>query len=415
MKKYFNILIIIAVLCSVEVYGSGGSLYTRYALGDIINSSSTRILSMGGLGVALQNNDYLSEINPANWYRINSTRIEANFMLNGTYIQDQRSSSSFAKAVFNGFKIGIPLEREYGAALVMGLTPETFVQYEVVEKTENSSTGNYTTTYEGTGGLSRLFLGSSFKLPYDFIIGASFDYYFGNIEYKSALDFISSSEYESATITDKKEFHGLGYSVGILTPDIASIFGSSKIKDMHIGASIKYVSNINTDTSYYTSSILGSKLIERLPTFTHVPFKFGIGASFIYNENYLFILDYMYQPWSKYRFDNLVDNNIRDYHKISVGVEHRNDVSRFSTFTDQIILRGGLSYEQTQYTFNGTGIDTYSLSTGISFPLTYENTIDFGFMVGLRGKKENNLTREIIYNLSVSVSFGELWFIRQDR
>ncbi len=415
MKKYFCLILFITFLSSLRLYGSGGSLYTRYALGDIINSSSTRVISMGGLGIALQNNDYLSEINPANWYRVNTTRVEANFMLNGSYIQDKTNSSSFAKAVFNGFKIGIPLEREYGAALVMGLTPETIVQYEVVENNENSSTGKYTTSYDGSGGLSRLFLGSSFKLPYDFVVGASFDYYFGNIEYKSALSFTSSTEYENATITNKKEFHGMGYSLGILTPDISSLFGSSKIKDMHLGASFKYAANINTDTSYYTSSLLGSKLIEKLPTFTHLPFKFGIGASFIYNENYLFILDYLYQPWSKYRFDNLIDLNIRDYHKVSIGVEHRNDVTRFSTFVDQIVLRGGLSYEQTQYTFNGTGIDTYSLSTGISFPLMYENTIDIGFLVGLRGKKENNLTREIIYNLSVSVSFGELWFIRQDR
>ena len=279
----------------------------------------------------------------------------------------------------------------------------------------NSTIDNYTTRYEGNGGISKIFFGSSLKLPFDFIIGASYDYYFGTIENNSSLEFVTGSVYEDALVRRKKEFKGMGYNVGLLTPDLSTIFSSEKIKDFHLGVSFKYTANLKTDTSLISGSLLGTKVIERTPVYTHIPYRFGVGLSFIWDENYLLIADYMYQPWTKYSFDNKLSDNLQDVHKVSIGIEHRNTASRFSTFSDQLILRGGLSYETSQYKFNGTGINQFSITTGLSFPLSYENTIDVGFLLGFRGTQDNNLIKETIYNLAVSISFGEFWFLRQDR
>ncbi len=414
MKK-IQYLIILLVIFNVIINASGGSLYTRYGVGDAMYNSSTRVLSMGGLGTALQNFDYLSDYNPANWNRINSTRVEASLFVNGLTMKDNANKSTYFKALFNGFKIGMPIERDLGASLVFGLSPESFVQYETVEQKTNTQIDDYTTRYEGKGGLSKIFFGSSLKLPYNFVIGASYDYYFGSIQYNSSLEFLSSSEYEDALVRREKEFRGMGFNVGLLTPDMSPIFNSEKIKDFHLGLTFKYIANLKTDTSLVSGSLLGTKVIQKLPVYTHIPYRFGVGVSFIYDNNYLIIADYLYQPWTKYSFDHKTTDNFQDVHKVSLGIEHRNNMSRFSTFIDQIVLRGGISYEKTQYKFNGTGINQLSLSTGVSLPLSYENSIDVGFLLGFRGTQDNNLIKETIYNLAVSISFGEVWFLRADR
>nr|HPN39812.1 hypothetical protein [Melioribacteraceae bacterium] len=377
--------------------------------------SSSRLLSMGGLGYAVQNSDFLSDLNPANWYKIYATRLETNFLLNGVNLDDGLSKNKYSKGIFNGIKIGIPVERDLGIAVVLGIAPESFVQYEVVQSSVNNSIENYTSTYKGEGGINRLFIGSSVKLPYNFVFGASFDYYMGNIKYSSSIEYEDNSDYNNSSVIKDRDYKGLGFNIGILTPDLNNFIKIDKIQELRLGMGFKYVSNIRTDTTLYIGSLLGEKLVERIPVYTHLPYKFGMGLSFIYDQNYLFTIDYANQPWSKFTFNGEADPNLRDFHKISIGIEHRNSVNRFSTFTDQIILRGGIGYEQTQYKVNGTGIDYYYLSAGLSFPLMFENTIDIGISAGFRGKKENELIKETVYNLSVSLSFGELWFTRQDR
>lgn len=101
--------------------------------------------------------------------------------------------------------------------------------------------------------------------------------------------------------------------------------------------------------------------------------------------------------------------------KISFGMEYRNPDFRSQSFWEQIMLRLGLSYEQTQYEINGNGVDQYSIYTGFSVPLSFDNTLDFGFQYGKRGTTESNLIKENIFKFSVSLSVGELWFLRQDR
>ena len=101
--------------------------------------------------------------------------------------------------------------------------------------------------------------------------------------------------------------------------------------------------------------------------------------------------------------------------KVVLGYEFGDPNLRFVTFWEQILWRVGLSYEQTQYEINGEGINEYSIYAGVSFPIGIGNTLDFGFRYGMRGTTSSNLVREDLFNAFVSFSFGELWFVRQER
>jgi hypothetical protein len=79
------------------------------------------------------------------------------------------------------------------------------------------------------------------------------------------------------------------------------------------------------------------------------------------------------------------------------------------------MLRGGLSYEKSQYIVNGTSINQISAYTGCSIPLGFDNSLDLALQFGRRGTKDNDLLQENIFNFAVSVSFGEIWFLRSER
>jgi hypothetical protein len=146
----------------------------------------------------------------------------------------------------------------------------------------------------------------------------------------------------------------------------------------------------------------------------NLPYRIAGGLSFVLNKNYLFSLDYLYQPWSKYALNGVTSSYMRDSYKISTGFEYRPGKQLGQSFWEQVMLRLGLTYEQTQYNINGQGINKYSVMGGISLPLGYKNTLDIGLEYTIRGTRDFNLFQEKIIKLSAGISLGELWFIRSD-
>ena len=145
-----------------------------------------------------------------------------------------------------------------------------------------------------------------------------------------------------------------------------------------------------------------------------IPFRIAGGLSFLLNEKYLFSLDYLYQPWSEYSLNGVTFPYLRDSYKISTGFEYRPERQIGQSFWEQVMLRLGLTYEQTQYDINGQGINKFSVMGGFSLPLSYLNTLDIGLAFTIRGTKNSNLLQEKIIKLSAGISLGELWFVRRD-
>ena len=77
----------------------------------------------------------------------------------------------------------------------------------------------------------------------------------------------------------------------------------------------------------------------------------------------------MYQPMSNFRFNNTEDIHLRDANKFSAAFEYKAKKNMGMTIWEQIVWRFGLSYGQTQYIFNGQGINSYSTFGGFSIHL----------------------------------------------
>jgi hypothetical protein len=373
-------------------------------------------LGMGQVNTSIADADFINVNNPAALYRINLTRFEVSLKFGGEQVSNNSLNKFYANTIFNGFTFGFPVSSLYGVGAAFGILPVSNVSYNIVDNiisTTNSS-DQYNFSYSGSGGISKIFMGASYRTPLNVNIGATFDYYFGNLHYNSTVNFPNNSSY-NAVYNKQYSPRGLGTTIGLLSPDFADIFNSQSITNFRIGASVIYTSTLNTDTILIGNS---SSKIDTLGESTvkmKVPIRISTGLSFILSNNYLFSIDYIYQPWSKFAFNGIKSDYLRNASKMGAGFEYRPSIQSGNSFWEQILLRAGLSYEQTQYIIRGEGINQFSVSGGFSIPISFENTIDIGFEYAIRGTKNAGLYKENIYKLNVGLDLGDLWFIRQER
>ena len=396
-------------------FASGGSVYTRLGLGEVINHHSGRRFALGGLGTAVIDRYYLSTLNPAAWSALSFTRIEMGMGFDSYDVQDNSSSALYSDFYFSGFTFGFPVQKDYGISAAFGAVPYTRVNYQVAQRFTGTSISDYTVNYSGIGGITKLFFGGTYELPYGLVFGASYDYYTGKIDYNSELNFDEGTGYSDASTKTTHSFKGMGFTVGLISDDLSSLLPLDKVSQLKLGLSYSQSFPLDTDTTNFAGSPgqltkTNTGIIE-----VKIPSRLSVGTSFLWDEDYLVMFDYMLQPWSNYQFDDHYMTNLRDYHKVSLGLEYKNSSRKFRSFWEQIILRGGLSYEQTQYSINANGVDQLSISGGFTIPLGFGNSIDFGLLYGMRGEATNVLMKENILKFSISLSFGDQWFIRRER
>ncbi len=392
-----------------------GSVYTRYGVGDLVYNYSARRFGMGNLGIAVSDKDFISGVNPAGWNSIGLTRMEASVAFGSKIIGDANDSYFFKNTLFKGITFAVPIQRDYGITFSFGVLPYSRVDYDVEIPVKSSNVGEFTQALTGKGGLSKIYLGGSYRLPFGFSLGASFDYYFGDIVYSSTLIFPDTSSFKTVGYVMKKSSLGMGATFGMLSPDISKFLGASKIKNLRVGAVFSLTTKLNTDTTISTNNLVGSNQIANGLAETKLPSRMGLGVSFVYSNNYLFTFDFLTQNWAEYEFANKTESYLGQAFKFSWGMEYFREISEFSSFWEQIRYRFGLSYEKTPFTVLGNDVFKSSISAGISFPMGVYNSIDIGIAGGIMGKKGNKTLEEKFLEARIALSFGERWFIRKNR
>ncbi len=412
MKFSFNYIIsLIVFIAQFSLFAQNSSTYSRLGIGDMSYNYSAVQLGMGQLGAAVSGDHNINILNPAGWNNFMLTRVDFGFNYSGLFLSGNSSSTYYGKGKFNGFTFAFPVSRAYGIGVAMGLIPYSDISYTVAQNYIVDNTQNYNVTYEGSGGLSKLFIGSSYRLPFGLNIGAALNYYFGTMNYNSTVNFNSGKNVQAEY---KKTYNpsGLGSTVGLISPDFSSIFNSKKVTDFRIGLALDMTGNLKTDTLLVSSSNISIDTLGKGAVKMKIPFRLDAGLSLHLKDSYLLTLDYLYQPWNNYSLNNIHSTYLRSATKISVGFQFVPVYSPELSFWEQFSWRAGLSFEKTQYSINGTGINQYSVSGGFSLPLSFANTLDVGIQYSIRGTTRTNLFKENTVKLDVGISLGELWFIR---
>lgn len=410
LLKSFLLLTIV----TVTLYADGGSLYTRKGIGDLYFALNARRLGLGGGGVALGSLTDLSTLNPASWYSLKQTRFETGMFYNGMKLENSNASIQYSQAALSGFAIAFPLDTARGISIAGGLVPYSSVMYEVITTQTDPLVGEYKSSYEGNGGLNKIFFGMSSKLPLGFVLGASFEYYYGKIEYNANIT-ITDASYKDGIFKNLNRFQGTGLNVGILSPDLSKIFGSKDISDFRFGLSVNHIFNMKRDSSEISGSSDSTFISSSMNQSLKMPYRLSAGAAVKLFNRYLIVADYFYQPFEEFSINNIKPGIYQNLNRYSIGMEYTSPKEQKESFWDKLVLRAGFSYEQTQYKINSTSLSNYAVHAGFSLPVWDFSTVDVAFSVGKRGTTDSNLIKETFYNLSVGFSLGEIWFKKIDR
>lgn len=415
MKLFLNYIVVFFFLFIEIINAQGGQIYSRYGIGDQILSSTAHRLGFGSLGSAVIDSDYIDGYNPASWTNLYYTRFGISLKYLGANYSDQNNSNSHSNVSFSGFTIGFPVKRDLGISMAVGLIPISSLSYRINETKNNIHFGDYSEKFSGQGSMSKIFFGSSIKIPTYVSIGATIEYYTGTNIYKSSLEFLETSDFTDVSYETRYKYSGLGSTFSLITGNIIELFNESDT-EFRLSAIANFTSDLVTDTSLATNTIIGELIPNEGETTTVLPTKYTFGASLAWNKKYIILFDYLFQPWSEYQFNGKYDSHLKDLTRYSLGFQYKDKTigMHASTF-EQMSFRAGVSYEETQYTFNGININTFAVHAGITLPFGDINLIDFSISAGVRGTTDSNLIKEEFISGAMTLTLGELWFVRQER
>ncbi|MCL5268838.1 MAG: hypothetical protein M1469_12180 [Bacteroidetes bacterium] len=148
----------------------------------------------------------------------------------------------------------------------------------------------------------------------------------------------------------------------------------------------------------------------------YIPPEYGIGISKSFSEDLSAVLDVRTQQLSRYYDSFTAPGTFKDVLFVGGGVQYLRGRA-IGALYDKQILRAGFYYEKTQFvlpTKSGQNkqVDEFFLTAGIELPMSYSSTVNISAQYGLRGLSNDFPLQERIFRIYVSVTLGEVWFIR---
>ena len=126
-------------------------------------------------------------------------------------------------------------------------------------------------------------------------------------------------------------------------------------------------------------------------------------------------MDYLQTDWKQSAVNEYPIPQTRKTTRFAAGAEIQNPVSENTSFLKRITYRFGFNYEP--YLLedpDGNTITSFWGSLGFGSPVIGNYTrIDIALMLGRRGSLNRNGLSETLFQLSLSLTGGEKWFIRR--
>jgi hypothetical protein len=410
MKQILIFFAALLVFYSAQpLVASDGSPYSRYGVGEPASFMSTRSEGMGGTGLALLTDGYINLSNPAALAHIGRTRMAIDFQYNGYAMNDGTQNTFLSSGNFENFTVAFPVYHPSNITFSIGLSPFSKIAYSIADQKTNGSY-SYLEGYDGSGGLTDAQFSFSVSPVNNLFLGAGTHYIFGTLRSRHTLAFTSNSYYstetDSATNAD-----GFAFTFGGIYTGIDKAFGFSEKKNLNLGFTFftggSLTANDLTTENYITQKDTSAKARGTI----NIPFGIGFGAAYLLNERIILTGDVQYNDWSNYTEFGIHPAQLKNSTHLGIGAEFMRPHNTTSPYFDDITYRVGAYMNATQLQINGTAINEYFVTAGMSYPISFAAKLDVGLEYGIRGTTSNGLLRENIIRMTFSLSASELMFI----
>jgi hypothetical protein len=404
---------VILIFFSTPLYSqidrNGGSLYSIFGIGDLNYSAGQRTDAMGIMGIGLYGN-YSNAYNPASWTRIQSTRFTTKFRFESIRSTDGTSTAKRTYANFEGFNLSIPLNKGNGWIFDAGLNDYSVINYDITRR-GTVITDNYTQTYSGNGGLSKLSLGFSYIIFRYFSFGAQFNYAFGNIEKTVSIVFDNPGIFSTKNnITNS--ISGYYFNTGLNFHGFGKLFNSKKLDNLTLGVFFSTPGKFTSKVTGRFSKITNIDSVNFSEGNISIPWAFGAGLSNEFFNSLIIAGDFFFQKWDDYKYYEVHPPEIRNCLRAGLGAEFTPSRKFEDPLYKRASYRMGANYTSDYFKVNGKSINAIGLSAGLSIPISRFNSIDLLFTYYTRGTTSDGLIKDDIYKLGASINIGELWFLK---
>ena len=426
IDRRFQVLVFLIILAGqVLAQSNSDSPYSRFGLGIMTQPGFSKNRAMGGVGLAIRDNNHINYLNPASYSAMDTMSFLFDFGVMGhhTYTEYAGGTDKYTGMNMDHLAISFPITRWWGASI--GVLPYSKVGYSIKQEDFKENIGFLDYIYTGNGGINQLFLGTSIELYDRVSIGVNFKYLFGSIDLKRSVQFPfqiahSYTEVESRTLVNDFIIDlGIQYSqdfledynitVGMIFDNKTSVSAENRI--------LKTNRFPGSPASVPSDSIILDPLfiIEESSQKGNIviPSNFGAGLSFKYKNKISIAIDYYEQDWSKATFfySNQTFTKSNSFHG---GLEIIPDPQALRGYHKRIAYRVGGHYQNSYLKFEDEQLKDYGISFGAGLPLkNLKSSFNLAIEAGRRGTLENNLIRENYLFLSFSVTLYDFWFVKR--
>jgi hypothetical protein len=402
MRKIVITLFLLSLQCATAQ--NGLTVASRFGIGELDLAITARQRGMGSVSVPLLSLYDISRSNPASWSSIAAMRLQGELSFESVSV-DAPSSYTAHDVQLKGFQFSIPLEDDLALRLVSGVLPYSRVSYAVkVSEQQPESQKQFTSLYEGTGGVTMFHLGSAFR-PFTWLrFGFDYQYYFGTIDHYWNVDFTDENYFNSVQ-TRSTTHSGSSVNIGLIfQPMDEFTFGVS----FRTKATLRASQNVTVTYSSGDSSLAGASGIQDLPQ----TIRFGVGYRPF--NNLLVAADYQNEDWSQAVIFDAVPKELGASNKLGIGLEWQpSSDERSASVLEKTFWRLGF-YSSTSYLHLGSQSQKeYVVSVGAGAAIFGQNRTDLALEYGWHDAVGATLGKRSMLRLSVSVNIGEAWFVRR--
>ena len=426
------LLLSVVLAASAQAQGQNnyGSIYSLYGVGERVEFGSSQSAMLGHASTALRSGVYVNLQNPALWSDQSLTSFSAGASLATVRAEDGLSDAESVGTAgdLSSLHLGIPLLPNR-LGLTLSYRPYSRVNYRAAIDDSLDVEGvmsPFTVNQEGSGGLQQFSAGLGTRFGGDLAVqlGASADVLFGSLELLQRTEFDDAGfeETRQARVTRLRGVTAtLGAAVtarGLAAEDDALTVAGALSLPTSLGASrtVTLGESLDRDTL----------LVNGQPSLdgdVDIPLGARVGVTYLAGLRWLATLDASYEPWSGFEStlpvggfnSNAGLDLLQDRYRVGGGVEVTpgGRDRRAGLFQRSSYRIGGYA-EQGLYAPDGQNVNTVALTGGVSIPNRITGArFDVGFELGTRGSTEGVLVRDTFLKGTLTLNFGERWFVRR--
>jgi hypothetical protein len=423
-KSLLLILVLSLFISNANSQTGLNSPYSGFGPGYISEVNSVKNWSLGGLAIGMQDPFTINVKNPASYIAIDTTSFmfEAGFSghymnLKGDDVSQQHTTGSLSHLLF-----GFPVTNWWRSSI--GLLPYSAIGYSIVNSEFEEGIGQVKHLYEGDGGISRFFIGNSFRPIKNISIGVNVSYLFGSIERKQNISFPDSLNMLGTLINNTISVSDFYFDFGLQYK--AQLNNKTRII---IGGIYSPKLNLTAKKNYLARTYLGeinqiqvirdtiAEVVDEKGVVV-IPSGYGFGFSIEREGNWLVGADFKMQNWKDFESFNVRDS-LKNSLTLAVGGQYTPDMFNAYSYFKRIDYRLGAKYTKTNLNIRDIDINEVGMTFGFGFPVKRTALhrsvakINLGFEVGRRGTLENNLIQENYVKMFFGVTIYQTWFMKR--